>query len=73
MDYLKHHPLSALVKCLVWLAAIITAVVLVFIIGFIMIKGIPNLKPSLFAWKYTSDNVSLMPALINTLIVTALA
>jgi len=71
--YFKHHPFSALVKCLVWLAAIITAVVLVFIVGFILAKGVPNLKPSLFALKYTSDNVSLMPALINTLIITALA
>ncbi|MCD8075620.1 MAG: phosphate ABC transporter permease PstA [Lachnospiraceae bacterium] len=71
--YFKHHPFSALVKCLVWLAAIITAVVLVFIVGFILVKGVPNLKPSLFALKYTSDNVSLMPALINTLIITALA
>ncbi|MCD8338223.1 MAG: phosphate ABC transporter permease PstA [Lachnospiraceae bacterium] len=71
--YFKHHPFSALVKCLVWLAAIITAVVLVFIVGFILVKGVPNLKPSLFALKYTSDNVSLMPALINTLTITALA
>ncbi|MCD7834379.1 MAG: phosphate ABC transporter permease PstA [Lachnospiraceae bacterium] len=71
--YFKNYPFSALVKCLVWLAAIITAVVLVFIVGFILVKGVPNLKPSLFALKYTSDNVSLMPALINTLIITALA
>ncbi|MCC8045837.1 MAG: phosphate ABC transporter permease PstA [Clostridiales bacterium] len=73
IDYLKHHPISAIVRCLVWLAAMITAVVLVFIVGFILVKGIPNLKPSLFALKYTSDNVSLMPALINTLIITLLA
>ncbi|MCD8103917.1 MAG: phosphate ABC transporter permease PstA [Lachnospiraceae bacterium] len=73
IDYFAHHPISAIVKGLVWLAALVTAVVLVFIVGFILVKGIPNLKPSLFAFKYTSDNVSLMPALVNTLIVTALA
>lgn len=28
------------------------------------------MKPSLFAWEYTSDNVSMMPAIINTLIMT---
>ncbi|MCC8137765.1 MAG: phosphate ABC transporter permease PstA [Clostridiales bacterium] len=71
--YFKNHPFAAIVKCLVWLAAIITAVVLIFLIGFIAVKGIPNLKPSLFSLKYTSDNVSLMPALINTLIMTALS
>ncbi|MCD7818287.1 MAG: phosphate ABC transporter permease PstA [Lachnospiraceae bacterium] len=73
IEYLKHHPLSAIVKILVWLAAAITAIVLIFIVGFILVKGVPNLTPDLFALKYTSDNASLMPALINTLIITALS
>ena len=33
--------------------------------------GIPNLKPELFAWEYNSENVSLTPALINTVLMTA--
>ncbi|MCC8067645.1 MAG: phosphate ABC transporter permease PstA [Clostridiales bacterium] len=73
ITYLRRHPFSALVKMLVWLAAAVTAVVLVFIVGFILIKGVPNLTPDLFAFKYTSDNASLMPALINSLIITALS
>ena len=44
---------------------------LLFLIGYILVNGIPNLKPSLFAWEYNSENVSLMPALINTLLMTA--
>ena len=36
-------------------------------------RGVPYLKPSLFAWKYTSDNVSMMPAIINTLSMTVLS
>ena len=36
-----------------------------------MVKGVPNLKPSLFAWEYNSENVSMMPAIINTLSITA--
>ena len=47
-----------------------TVGVLALIVGYILIKGIPNLNPELFAWKYNSENVSLMPALINTLLMT---
>src|SRR5699024_8035281 len=38
------------------------------IIAYILLKGIPNISPGLFALTYTSENVSLMPALITTLI-----
>ena len=41
---------------LVMLSALTTFVVLLFLIAYILIKGVPNLKPSLFAWKYTTDN-----------------
>ena len=44
-----------------------------FLVGFILIKGVGNLKPELFALEYNSDNASLMPALINTLIITLLS
>ncbi len=60
-------------RILVWLAAAITVAVLLLLIGYILIKGVPNLKPSLFAWKYTTDNVSMMPAIINTIIMTFLS
>ncbi|MCD8363687.1 MAG: phosphate ABC transporter permease PstA [Lachnospiraceae bacterium] len=60
-------------RVLVWAAALITVAVLLLLIGYILIKGVPNLKPSLFAWKYTTDNVSMMPAIINTLIMTFLS
>ena len=62
---------AAVLRGLVGLAALLTAAVLVFLIGYILVMGIPNLKPELFAWEYTSDNVSLVPALINTLFMTA--
>ena len=62
---------AALLRGLVGLAAALTAAVLLFLIGYILVNGIPNLKPSLFAWEYNSENVSLMPALINTLLMTA--
>ncbi|MDR0915796.1 MAG: phosphate ABC transporter permease PstA [Oscillospiraceae bacterium] len=56
-----------------WAAAVITIGVLVLIVGFVLVRGVPHLKPSLFALRYTSDNVSLMPALISTVIMTAAA
>lgn len=64
------NPTSFALFLLVSFAAVITFLVLIFIIGYILINGVPNLTPSLFAFKYSSDNVSLMPALINTLIMT---
>lgn len=68
-----NHPLSFIVFLLTWTAAIITAAVVAFLIAYILIKGIPNIKPSLFAWKYTSENVSMMPAIINTVTLTLMS
>jgi phosphate transport system permease protein len=57
----------------VWAAAAVTVGVLLLLVGFILVKGVPHIKPSLFSLRYDSDNVSLMPALISTLIMTAAA
>ena len=73
LSYWKNHPGSAILRLLVWLSAIITVAVMAFLIGFILIKGVGNLTPDLFALEYNSDNASLMPALINTLIITLLS
>ena len=62
-SYWKSHPVSA----------VITVAVMAFLVGFILIKGVGNLKPELFALEYNSENASLMPALINTLIITLLS
>lgn len=42
------------------------------IIAYILIKGIPNITPGLFKLQYTTENVSLMPALITTLMTIVL-
>lgn len=60
-------------RAMVYAGAAFTVFVLLVLVGYILIKGIPNLSPELFAWKYTTENVSLMPALINTLLMTALS
>ncbi len=59
-----------LLRTAVHAAAVLTVLVLLFIVSYILIKGIPNLSWDLFSWKYTSENVSLLPALINTLLMT---
>ena len=64
---------STVTRWLVRVAAFLTAAVLVLIVGYILVRGIPNLKPSLFAWEYNSDNVSLVPSLINTVLMTLLS
>ena len=63
---------AAALRWLVRIAALLTAAVLLFLIGYILVMGIPNLKPSLFEWEYNSENVSLVPSLINTVLMTAL-
>ena len=72
-NYLKNHPGSFLVMLLVILGAVLTFTVLIFLIVYILVHGIPYIKPSLFSFTYTSDNASLMPALINTLTMTFLS
>lgn len=66
-------PGSMVVMLLVMLAAVITFAVLIFLIAYILVNGVPYLQPSLFSLEYSSENASLMPALINTLIMTALS
>ena len=67
---LKKNLLSKVLKLLVYLAATITILVLVSLVGYILIKGVPALSPRLFEWEYTSENVSMMPAIVNTIIMT---
>ncbi|MPM43614.1 Phosphate transport system permease protein PstA [bioreactor metagenome] len=64
---------ALLLRAAVYLAAAITAGVLLFVVGYILVKGVPHLSWSLFEWRYNSENVSLMPALLNTLLMTLLA
>ena len=62
----KRHPKSIFLRAVVTFAAALTIFILFSLVAYIIVKGIPNLKPSLFEWEYTSENASMMPALINT-------
>ncbi len=66
-------PSSLIMLILVIGAAAITIAVLIFILAYILVKGIPNLSWNLFEWTYNSENSSMMPAIINTVIMTLLS
>lgn len=73
MKNYRHHPFSLLLRILVTLSAVITAGVVLFLIGYILYYGVPNLTmPGLFSWKFTAENQSMMPAIINTVIMIVL-
>lgn len=67
----SHLNMSMLLRTLVYFSAIFTVGILAGLILYMLVMGIPNLKLDLFAWKYTSDNGSVVPALINTLLMVA--
>lgn len=68
-----HHPGSLLLRLLCVLSAVITGGVLLLVAGYVLCKGIPYLKPSMFAPVYNSENVSMLPALFNTIWMTLLS
>ena len=67
------HASSQIARGVIYAGALFTTRVLLGIVGFILVNGVPHLTPTLFEWNYTSENVSLMPALISTLYMALLA
>lgn len=61
-------PLSAVLMILVMLSALFAVGTLLFIIGYILVNGIPNITAAQFEWEYNSKNVSMMPAIVNTVL-----
>ena len=68
----KKHPKSLFVMILVMLSAVFAVGILLFLMIYILVNGIPHLTPEQFEWKYTPENQSMMPAIINTLTMTVL-
>ncbi|MBQ0051879.1 MAG: phosphate ABC transporter permease PstA [Treponema sp.] len=64
---------SGFVRANVYFCAGLTLAVLIFMIAYILVKGVPFLRGDLFSWKYTSENCSGVPALVNTLLMTVMA
>ena len=70
-EYLK-HPGSLVTLILILLSAAVTIGAVLFIIAYILINGIPNLKWEMFSPEYNTDNLSMLPSIINTLYLTFL-
>lgn len=68
----KNQIKASVLKAVTIFAAVLTVLVLGFLIVYILVKGVPHLTPELFAWEYNSENVSMLPAIINTLEMTVL-
>lgn len=66
-------PTSRILRALVYLGTLLTVCILVGLIGYILLQGVPHLSPALFEWNYTSENVSLMPALVSTVLMSLCA
>lgn len=64
---------SVLARVAVYAGAAACTAALLLVVGLVLVRGVPHLTPDLFAWEYNSDNVSLMPALVNTLLMAACA
>ncbi len=70
---LKGKPFSAFLYIALLISTTLTMVALLFIITYILVMGVPHLTPDLFAWEYNSDNVSMTPAIVNTLTMVGLS
>lgn len=68
----RRKPFSFFLLLTVVISALITVGVLGALIAYIIIKGVPNITTDLFAWTYTTENASMMPAIINTALMTGL-
>jgi len=64
---------SKIYRFAVYAGTLFSIAVLMLIVGYILVRGIPHLTPELFAWEYNSSNVSMMPAIINTLLMTLIS
>ena len=69
----NRHLGSKILKGLVFISAGITFTILLLLIGYILVQGIPHLTLDLFSPEYTTDNQSVIPALINTVIMTVVS
>ncbi len=68
-----HKPFSFIMFLLICLGTALSAAAVLWVLLYTFIQGVPNLRPSLFAWTWTLENNSMMPALINTLVIALLS
>ncbi len=76
MNYFKSYsgrPFSFAAFVLIILSAVITVAVMLFVVLYIAARGIPNISLKLFSLRYNSENVSMLPSIVNTVYMTAIS
>ncbi|MDO5378361.1 MAG: phosphate ABC transporter permease PstA [Clostridia bacterium] len=72
-QHARNHPGSCIISVLTHAAAAVTMLVLGFLMGYILLHGVPNLRLEMFSLRYTSDNQSMLPSIVNTCTMTLLS
>lgn len=72
MEIYRYHPFSLVLRIMMVLGTLLTIGIAGCLVGYIILRGIPNLTPEQFAWEYNTENVSMMPAIINTVMMVFL-
>ncbi|MBE6894152.1 MAG: phosphate ABC transporter permease PstA [Ruminococcaceae bacterium] len=71
MQTYRRSPFSLAMRVMLIVSIAFTVGILAFILIYILANGIPYITPSLFSMEYTSENVSMLPSIITTLMLVA--
>ena len=65
---MKRNAFVWIVRILLWLATAVTAALTLFIVGYVMVQGIPNISWKFLSTKpsYLSSNIGILPDILNT-------
>ena len=65
---MKRNSFVWTVRILMWLATAVTALLTLFVVGYVLIRGIPNLSWNFISTKpsYLSGNIGILPDILNT-------
>lgn len=61
---------AALVRAALWACVLFTAGVFLLLVAYVLVRGVPHLRLSMFSPTYTTENLSMLPAILNTLTMT---
>lgn len=73
LNIYRRSPFSLAMRLGLLAGIAFTVGILAYLLIYILAKGIPYITPSLFSFTYTSENVSMMPGIITTLIMVIMA
>lgn len=65
----KRKAYAVLMRCLMWLSTGITCSLVLFLIGYVLWRGLPNISWNLLSTSpsYLEDNIGILPDILNTL------